>query len=59
MPIQEGSLGYRPGEPSEHDFDHGEFDEGDGAFDVALVVLGQAPAVADPSEGSLDNPAFW
>lgn len=59
MPIQEGSLHIRPGEPSEHDLDHGEFDECDGAFDVALMVLGQAPAVADPGEGSLNDPAFW
>ncbi len=59
MPIQEGSLGFHPYEPSEHDFDHGEFDESNGACDVTLIVLGQATAVADPSEGSLDDPAFW
>lgn len=45
-------------EPSEHDFDHGEFDEGDGAFDVSFIVSGEAAAVADPGECSFDDPSF-
>ena len=67
-----GDQGHRPdnpsnklvyfwvfGEPSEHDADHGEFDEGHGASDFAFVVSCQSPASADPGEGSLDDPSFW
>ncbi len=41
---------------AEHDTDHGEADEGRGTAEVALVVPGQPAMVADPGDGSLDNP---
>lgn len=52
------SLDGIPCEPSEHDFDHGEFDEGDGTPDVPFIVSGEPPAVADPGECALDDPPF-
>lgn len=47
------------GQASEHDADHGEADEGCGGSRIALEVAREASVVADPSEGSLDDPAFW
>lgn len=47
-----------PGQASEHDADHGETDEGGGGSRVALEIAREASIVADPSERSLDDPAF-
>ena len=47
-----------PGQSSEHDADHGETDEGCGGSHVALEIARKAAVVADPREGSLDDPAF-
>jgi hypothetical protein len=47
-----------PGQASEHDSDHGETDEGHGGSRVALEVAGETPIVADPGQGSFDDPAF-
>lgn len=44
---------------TEHDADHGEVDEGDGAARIALEVFGQASTSADPGEGAFDDPALW
>ena len=48
-----------PGQAPEHDADHGEADEGSGGSRVTLEVAREASVVADPGEGSLDDPAFW
>ena len=45
-------------EPSEHDADHGETDEGDSGSRVALEVPGETPTAADLGEGALDDPAL-
>ena len=45
------------GEPSQHEVDHGELDEGLGRLEAALVVLGEPAGAAEPREGALDNPA--
>ncbi len=47
-----------PGQSSEHDADHGETDECCGGSHVALEIAREASVVADPREGSLDDPAF-
>lgn len=47
-----------PCQPSEHDADHGEADEGDDGSGVALEITRQPAAAADPGEGSFDDPAF-
>jgi hypothetical protein len=46
------------GQPPEHKADHGETYEGCGGASVALEVACQAAIAADPSEGSLDDPAL-
>ena len=46
------------GQASEHDADHGETDEGRGGSRVALEVAREAAIVADPGEGSFDDPPF-
>jgi len=48
-----------PGQASEHDADHSEMNEGCGGARVSLEVACEASVVADPSESSLDDPAFW
>ena len=47
-----------PGQASEHDTDHREADEGRSRSSVALEVTCEAAIVADPGEGSLDDPPF-
>ena len=42
----------------EHDADRGEADESSGFASVTLEVLGETTAVANPGEGSFDDPAF-
>jgi hypothetical protein len=42
----------------EHDADHGEADESSGFASMTLEVLGETTAVANPGEGSFDDPAF-
>lgn len=49
---------FWPGQSSEHDADHGEADEGGGGSCIALEVSREASIVADPRQGSLDDPAF-
>ncbi len=44
------------GQASEHDADHGETDESRHRSRVALEIAGEASVVADPSEGSFDDP---
>ena len=46
------------GQASEHDADHGEADEGGDGSGVALEVAREAAIVADPGEGSFDDPSF-
>jgi len=46
------------GEPSEHDADHGETDEGDSGSRVAFEVFGETATATDPGEGALDDPAL-
>src|SRR5438105_13237922 len=46
-----------PGQASEHDADHGQPDEGSDGAGVALEIACQAAIAADPSQGSLDDPA--
>lgn len=45
------------GEPSEHELDAGEADEGDGGAVEVFVILGEPPAAIDPGDGTLDDPA--
>jgi hypothetical protein len=47
-----------PGQASEHDADHGEADEGGDGSRVALEVAREASIVADPGQGSLDDPTL-
>lgn len=47
-----------PCQPSNHDADHGEAEEGGDGAGVALEVARQASVAADPGEGALDNPAL-
>lgn len=47
------------GEPSEHDADHGQADEGRYGRGVAFEIACQASVAADPGEGSFHDPAFW
>src|SRR5260370_25007879 len=48
-----------PGQASEHETDHGEAHEcGDGSG-IAFEITCQAAIVADPGQGSFDDPAFW
>ena len=54
----ESSCGIAiPGDPSEHEPDARQPDEGDGRPVEVFVVLGQTPAAVDPGDGALDNPA--
>ena len=46
------------GQASEHDADHGKPHESRSGSGVALEVAREASVVADPGEGSLDDPAF-
>lgn len=46
------------GQASAHDADHGETDEGGDGSRVALEVAREAPIVADPRQGSLDDPTL-
>lgn len=48
-----------PGQASEHDSDHSETDKGGGGSCVALEVAREASIVADPRQGSFDDPALW
>jgi hypothetical protein len=43
---------------SEHETDHGEADEGGGGSGVTLEVARKAAVVADPCEGSFDDPTL-
>ncbi len=43
---------------SEHEADGSEFEEGEGVAVEVLPVLGQSPAAVEPSDGTLDDPAF-
>jgi hypothetical protein len=43
---------------SEHETDHGEADEGGGGSGVTLEVARKAAVVADPGQGSLDDPTL-
>lgn len=45
-------------ELSDHEADGGPVEEGQGLSAVAFPVLGEAAAAVQPSEGSLDDPAF-
>lgn len=58
MPIQKVLSCAISGQAAEHNFNHGPFDECNGTGDVAFVVFGQPAAIADPSEGALDDPFF-
>ena len=44
-------------EPAEHERDHGDLDETFGRRRVDFVVLAQATGIAEPGQGSLDQPA--
>ena len=46
------------GQASEHDADHSEADESGDGFGITLEVAAEAPASADPCEGSFDHPSF-
>jgi hypothetical protein len=46
------------GQAPQHDWDHGEAEEGGDGTGVALEVAGQAAVAADPGEGALDDPAL-
>src|SRR5688500_6278985 len=43
---------------AEHDADHGEVDEGNGAAGIALEVFSQPSTSADPGESAFDDPAL-
>lgn len=43
----------------EHQTDHGEGDHGLGDLGQFLVILGEAPPSAEPSERSFDDPPAW
>ena len=45
-------------EAAEHEPDHRHIDKGNDGSDVALEIAGQSAAVADPREGSFDDPAL-
>ena len=47
-----------PCDPSEHEADHAEAEEGEGVAGEVLEVLGQPSAATEPSEGPLDDPAL-
>jgi hypothetical protein len=47
-----------PGQPAQHDADHGESEEGGDGSGVAFEVAGQAAVAADPGKGALDDPAL-
>jgi hypothetical protein len=42
-------------EPTQHESDHSEADEGGGGAGMALKVVSQSTVAADPAEGTLDN----
>ena len=44
-------------DPSEHEPDARQSDEGEGCSVEVFVVLGEAAAAADPGDGALDDPA--
>ena len=46
------------GQASEHEFDHGEVDEGTSGSGEVFEIAGEAAVSADPGEGSLNDPAF-
>jgi hypothetical protein len=46
------------GEAAQHEPNHREIDEGDDGSDMALEIAGQPAAMADPGQGSFDDPAF-
>ena len=48
-----------PGQPSQHDADHGEADEGCGGSRIALEVACETAVAADPGQRSFDDPALW
>lgn len=47
-----------PGQATEHDADHGEANEGLGGSSIALEVARETAIMADPCEGSLNDPSF-
>ncbi len=47
-----------PGQASEHETDHGEAHECRDGSGIAFEITGQAAIVADPGQGSFDDPAF-
>jgi hypothetical protein len=47
-----------PSETPEHDADHCEANEGGGGSSVALKIASQAAIMADPGEGTLNDPAL-